>query len=189
MTDADSHPRVFFDLPPEVADPDSAAAVIVPVPYDRTASWLRGAAGGPEAILEASQYLEVWDIETASEPWRRGIAAAEPVLCDQGPEELAEDVEARVGSLLDHDQLPVVLGGEHSITIGAVRAAQRRFDGLSVLQIDAHADTRESYADHKRSGCRNCERYPHLSDRHAWRKHCSGTGVHGERTDKQGYDR
>lgn len=145
MTGADSHPRVFFDLPPEVADPESAAAVIVPVPYDRTASWLRGAAGGPEAILEASRYVEVWDLETASEPWRRGIAAAEPVTCEQGPEVLAEQVEAKVSAVLDRGQLPVIVGGEHSVTIGAVRAAHARFEGLSVLQIDAHADTRESY--------------------------------------------
>lgn len=145
MTTGDAHPRVFFDLPEEVADLDHAAAVIVPVPYERTVSWLPGTAGGPQALLEASQYVEVWDIETASEPWRRGIAAIDPVVGESGPEELADDVEAAVGEILDRHQLPVVVGGEHSVSLGAVRAAHDRHGGLSVLQIDAHADTRDSY--------------------------------------------
>lgn len=139
-----ARPR-FFDLPTEAADPDSAAAVIVPVPYERTVSWLEGTAGGPQALLEASQYVEVWDLETASEPGRRGIAAVEPVVSEADPEVLAELVEAAVGPILDRGQLPVVVGGEHSVTLGAVQAAHDRHAGLSVLQIDAHADTRDSY--------------------------------------------
>ena len=146
MTD-DSHPDsgAFFDLPPEAADPATAAAVLVPVPYDATASWLKGTAGGPEAIRIASRQVELWDLETASEPWRRGIAALDPLEFDGPPERLAEMVEERVSELLSGARLPVVLGGEHSVTIGALRAAARAAPGLSVLQIDAHADTRESY--------------------------------------------
>ena len=135
----------FFDLPAEAADPEAAAAVILPVPYDRTSSWMKGAALGPEAIREASRYVEVWDLETASEPWREGIAALEPLAFDGNPEALADRVAERVGPLLLDSRVPVVLGGEHSVTIGAVRAAARAFPSLSVLQIDAHADTRESY--------------------------------------------
>jgi agmatinase len=141
----DGHPRVFYDLPEDMTDPASAAAAILPVPYDATASWLRGTAGGPAAILEASQYVEVWDIETASEPWRHGIATLPPLELDTDPQKLAELVSQSVGEILDRGQLPVVLGGEHSVTIGAALAAAERFPGLSVLQIDAHADTRESY--------------------------------------------
>ncbi len=142
---ADGHARVFYDLPKEVIDPAKAAAAIIPVPYDATASWLKGTAGGPEAILDASQYVEVWDIETASEPWRRGIATLPPVAPDATPEVLAGRVSAQVGQVLDRGQLPVVLGGEHSVTIGAIQATAARHSSLSVLQIDAHADTRESY--------------------------------------------
>jgi len=138
-------PRVFFDLPAEAADPENAAAVILPVPYDRTASWLQGAAGGPEAILEASQYVEVWDLETSSEPWRSGIGALAALEFDGPPEALAENVADKVGRLLAGARLPIVLGGEHSVTIGAVQAAAAAFPRLSVLQIDAHADTRDSY--------------------------------------------
>ncbi|MEN8145464.1 MAG: agmatinase [Gemmatimonadota bacterium] len=135
----------FYDLPAEAADPDKSAAIILPVPYDLTSSWLKGAAGGPQAILDASRYVEAWDIETSSEPWRSGIAALEAIEFDGPPEELATRVEAAVGRILAGSQLPIVLGGEHSVTIGAARAAARIFPRLSVLQIDAHADTRESY--------------------------------------------
>ena len=144
-----SHPA-FFDLPAEFSDVSQAAAAILPVPYDRTSSWKRGSAAGPDAILDASQYVELYDIETDSEPYRRGVAAMSPVVCNGPPEELAERVADRVGELLDRGQLPILLGGEHSVTIGAVRAAADRIPGLSVLQIDAHGDTRESYHG---SGC------------------------------------
>ena len=136
---------VFFDLDEELCDPASAAAVILPVPYDATSSWLKGADRGPEAMLEASQQVEVWDIETASEPCRYGIATLSPLRFEGCPEALADRVAERVGEVLKRGQLPVVVGGEHSVTIGAARASAARFDGLTVLQIDAHADTRESY--------------------------------------------
>jgi agmatinase len=136
---------VFFDLPEEASDPHRAAAAILPVPYDATSSWLKGADGGPEALLAASQQVEVWDIETASEPWRHGIATLAPVECEAQPEDLTAQVRERVGRIFDQGQLPVVVGGEHSVSIGAVLAAAERFPDLSVLQIDAHADTRESY--------------------------------------------
>ncbi|TFG66869.1 MAG: agmatinase [Gemmatimonadales bacterium] len=131
---------------PEV---ESAAAVIVPVPYDLTSSWRKGADRGPSALLDASAYVELYDIETNSEPWLRGIETAEPVLCGGTPELMSSMVRERVSDVLSRGALPIVLGGEHSVTIGAVEAtaaasksAARPF---SVLQIDAHADTRESY--------------------------------------------
>lgn len=130
-------------------DPESPGAVILPVPYDRSSSWKKGADRGPRALLEASAYVELYDIETDGEPWLRGIETAPPIACEGPPEELAGLVRERVAEVLHDGALPVVLGGEHSVTIGAVEAvasasgaADRSF---SVLQIDAHADTRESY--------------------------------------------
>ncbi|MDH3745533.1 MAG: agmatinase [Acidobacteriota bacterium] len=137
--------RVFFELRPEFRHPTESAAAILPVPYDATSSWKKGAQRGPEAILEASSYVEPWDLETGTEPFRRGIATLKPVVCDGAPEVLAGHVAGRVGEILDRGQIPVVLGGEHSVTIGAVRATVDRFPRVSVLQIDAHGDTRESY--------------------------------------------
>lgn len=127
------------------ADPSGAAAMILPVPYDLTSTWRKGADRGPAALLEASGTVELYDIETASEPWKRGIATLPPVLHDGGPEELAEVVRHRVAGILERGALPVVLGGEHSVTIGAVEAVTEAFPGAGILQLDAHGDTREAY--------------------------------------------
>ena len=136
----------FCELPDELADPATAVAAILPVPYDRTSTWKKGADKGPLAILEASHHIEWYDVASGWEMCRLGIATLEPVLCEEGPERLAGVVDRRVTELLETGTLPVILGGDHSISIGAIRAAARAFDDVSVLQIDAHADTRESYA-------------------------------------------
>lgn len=128
------------------ADPSVApAAVVVPVPYDGTSTWRKGADQGPAALLEASAHVELYDIETNTEPYRRGIVTRPPLELPPDPEAMAELVERTVDEILASEQLPVLLGGEHSVTIGAVRAAARRYPGLSVLQIDAHGDLRDSY--------------------------------------------
>jgi agmatinase len=126
-------------------DPAAAAAAIIPVPYDQTSTWRKGADRGPAALLDASGTIELYDIQTNSEPWKRGIVTLPPILHDGGPEELAELVRARAAEVLANGSLPVVIGGEHSVTIGAVEAAAETFPGVGVLQIDAHGDTRESY--------------------------------------------
>lgn len=129
--------------------PGDPAAVVLPVPYDLTSSYKKGADRGPRALLEASAYVELYDIETDSEPWLRGIETAAPVECDEPPEELTRLVRRRVAEVFDRGSLPIVLGGEHSVTIGAVEAAAAASEAagrsFSVLQVDAHADTRESY--------------------------------------------
>ena len=128
----EERPRPFFlDLAAEHRDPARAAACVLPVPYDRTSSWVKGSDRGPAALIHASNYVELWDIETASEPYRQGIATL-PALEEGGPPEvLADLVEGRIGAILDRGQLPVMLGGEHSVTVGAVRAtaARRRSRG------------------------------------------------------------
>jgi agmatinase len=135
----------FGDLPAEFTDPTTAGIAVLPVPYDRTSTWMKGADRGPQAIIDASHQVEWYDIPTATEVYRRGIATLDPVLCDEGPERLADLVDERVAGLLAGGILPVVLGGEHSVSIGAIRAAARQLPGVSVLQVDAHADTREVY--------------------------------------------
>lgn len=135
----------FLDLEPELTDPATAAVAILPVPYDATSTWQKGADRGPAAILHASTQVELYDIETATEPCRHGIATLPPLHVQGPPEQLADAVEARVGEILDREQVPVLLGGEHSVSIGAFRAAAARYPNLSILQIDAHGDTRDSY--------------------------------------------
>jgi agmatinase len=136
----------FCELPDDLADPKSAAAAIVPVPYDLTSTWKKGADRGPLAILDASHHIEWFDVATGRETCRHGIATLEPVLCDGPPEQLADLVDRRITELIRSGVLPVMLGGDHSVSIGAIRAASREAANLTVLQIDAHADTRDSYA-------------------------------------------
>lgn len=136
----------FCELPDELADLDHAVAAVIPVPYDLTSTWKKGADQGPRAILEASHHVEWYDLATRRETCRLGIATLEAVTTDKGPEVLADLVDQRVTEVLDREVLPVVLGGEHSVSIGAIRAVARERQDVTVLQIDAHADTRESYA-------------------------------------------
>ena len=135
----------FGDLPQPLADPARARIAIVPVPYDGTSTWLKGADRGPEAILEASAHLELYDIETGTEPYRHGILTDTPVAESGSPEAMARAVEQRVSGHLEAGRFPVVLGGEHSVAIGAMRAAAARWPGLTFLQLDAHADLRDEY--------------------------------------------
>lgn len=135
----------FGDFPPQYRDPRTARIVILPVPYDQTSSWIKGADKGPEAILRTSYNLEFYDMETDSEVFLKGIYTDDPIVVEAGPEQLAEAVKARTGYWLDQGKFPVLLGGEHSVSIGAFQALAERNRRLTVLQLDAHADTREAY--------------------------------------------
>ena len=137
--------KTYFELEEKLADFRTAKAAILPVPYDRTATWNKGAARAPEAILEASHHIERFDVVTGIEPGSRGIATLDPVDFDGPPDELADRVDERVSAIIESGALPVTLGGDHSISIGAIRAAVRLVEGVTVLQLDAHTDTREEY--------------------------------------------
>jgi agmatinase len=119
--------------------------VILPVPYDETSTWMRGADKGPDAILEASVNLEFYDIETSSEAHLAGINTIDPILEKKTPEKLVNAVYDKTLSLLSDNKFPVVIGGNHTVSIGAVKAFSECFDNLSVLQLDAHADLRQEY--------------------------------------------
>jgi len=135
----------FGMFPEHYSSFQNSKIVIVPVPYDMTSTWLKGADKGPQAILEASVNLEFYDIETHSEVFRHGIFTDEPLLLEASPEEMVEAVERRVSTLIKHRKFVVVLGGEHSVSIGAVYAHCKAYKGVSVLHLDAHADLRDNY--------------------------------------------
>ena len=142
---AGTHMPGFLDIPDEYTTPD-AKVQIIPVPYDATSTYRKGADRGPQAIIDASAQIEWYDIETDAEYLEQGIHTQEPVHCDApDPIELAPLVRERVNKALTKSQLPVVLGGEHSVSIGAIEGISDHLDTFSVLQIDAHGDTRESY--------------------------------------------
>ena len=136
----------FLNLPEEFRDPKASRISIIPVPYDLTSTFKKGADRGPDALLNASAQVELYDIPTRTEVHRHGILTHDPICCDQSPEQLAELVEQRISHELQRNRFPVCLGGEHSISIGAIRAAAKHVGGnFSVLQIDAHGDTRDVY--------------------------------------------
>jgi agmatinase len=124
---------------------DDARVVVVPVPYDETSTWGKGADLGPEAILEASANMELYDIETDSEIYNVGIFTADPVREKSSPENMVNAVHQQALKFLDLGKFVVGIGGEHSITTGFVRAHHEKFDNLSVLQLDAHTDLRPEY--------------------------------------------
>lgn len=135
----------FGNLPQAYSEEESSAIVIVPVPYDKTSTWLKGTDKGPQAIVEASAHMELYDIETDSEVFLKGIYTDEPVRCESGPEEMVKEVEKRVAEHLDQGKFVVVIGGEHPVSIGSVKAFSNKYDNLSVLQLDAHCDLRDEY--------------------------------------------
>ena len=124
---------------------DESHIIIVPVPYDATSTYLRGADRGPAAILEASAALEFYDIETGTEVHTRGIHTLPPVNAGADPSELTEAVYRKVSGILGENRFPVVIGGNHTVSIGAFRAASEAFAGLTILQLDAHSDLRPVY--------------------------------------------
>ena len=124
---------------------ENARIVILPVPYDGTSTWLKGADKGPQAILEASANMELYDIETDSEVYTQGIATLEAVTEDQSPEAKSDAVEKQVDAILMDKKFPVLLGGEHSVSIGSIRAFAKHYENFSVLQLDAHSDMRDNY--------------------------------------------
>jgi agmatinase len=134
----------FGDLPEACSGLSDARIVVVPVPFDQTSTWIKGADKGPTAILEASAHMELYDIATDSEVYRKGIFTDEPVE-ESSPEAMVNAVRRRVGGHLAADRFTVVIGGEHSVSIGAIQAYSAKYPELSVLQLDAHADLRPEY--------------------------------------------
>ncbi|MBD3161897.1 MAG: agmatinase [Candidatus Eisenbacteria bacterium] len=125
---------------------DQARVVILPVAYDLTASYGTGARNGPQALLDASFHMELFDERLGFTPTDIGVHTEE--IHDQiatGPAAMVDAVAGAVGGVLDEGRMPVLLGGDHSLTIGALRAFAERGISLTVLQLDAHADLREEY--------------------------------------------
>ena len=125
---------------------DRARVAVLPVPYEATVSYGAGTARGPQAILEASTRIESYNERMAWVPSECGIWTDAPLaIPDEPGPRVVERISQRFGELMDSGKWVVMLGGEHSITPGGVAAAAARHDGLQVVQLDAHADLRESY--------------------------------------------
>jgi agmatinase len=135
----------FGGLPEEYSNQENSAIAILPVPFDGTSTWVKGADKGPDAILSASANMELYDIETGTEVFLRGIYTDTPVMEKTDPDLMVDEVFKRIIGLLQKEKFPVVIGGEHSVSIGSIRAFADHFPGISVLQLDAHSDLRDEY--------------------------------------------
>jgi agmatinase len=139
-------PLAFGGTLPQTANFENARAVILPVPLESTTSYVPGTRNGPREILVASTHLELWDEETNSDVHAIGIhTLPEMELPFDDLGDIMAEIRRVTAAILEHDKFPIVLGGEHSITSPVVAAMAAKHPGLSVLQIDAHADLRESY--------------------------------------------
>jgi agmatinase len=139
-----THPLGFCGLPNNDNDYEQASIVILPIPFDKTSTWLKGADKGPAAIIEASAYLELYDIETDSEVFRKGIFTAKPVQ-SASSSALIKKTDLTVSKYLKDNKFIVALGGEHSVSIGVIKSYAKYYKDLSILHLDAHADSRDSY--------------------------------------------
>jgi agmatinase len=128
----------FLDIDKRYTDYKTAKFAVIPVPYEKTTSYGKGTSKGPSAILKASEHIENYDIELEREPFRVGINVTKPIIS-------LDKISGAVSKVLDDKKIPVLLGGEHSITPFAVSACRKKYKNLSVLQLDAHADLRSSY--------------------------------------------
>jgi len=137
----------FLGIPPDLKPQGKAKAAILPLPYDLTTSYQPGARRGPLAILEASTHLETSDEELARESWQEvGIATLPAVAPDtSGPAATMARIERVAREVVEEGTFLIGLGGEHSVTAPLVRAVRARHPGLGVLQLDAHADLRDTF--------------------------------------------
>lgn len=139
-------PGNFLAMPPEQSALETSRIVILPAPYDAATSFRSGARDGPRAIIDASRHLEDYDPELQCEPCQAGIHTLpdlDPLV--SGPEAMVNRVAEVIAPLARQGKLVAILGGDHSLTPGAVRAYRRAYPDLSVLYLDAHADLRNEY--------------------------------------------
>jgi agmatinase len=138
-------PGAYGALEPDYSRYENARIAILPIPYDGTSTWIKGADKGPAALLAASGNMELYDIETDSEVYREGIVTLPPVECPAAPEQMVTVVRNQAGKILRDGKFLVGIGGEHSVTVGLVKAIVGKFANISVLQLDAHLDLRPEY--------------------------------------------
>ena len=136
----------FGGATPTTTDFENARVVILPIPLDRTTSYVPGTRNGPHEILVASSHMELWDEETQTDVHSIGIYTLPEMEFPFGSmDEVVAEIRRVSGEIVNRGKFPLVLGGEHSITPAVVAAVTKKFPGLSVLQLDAHADLRDSF--------------------------------------------
>ncbi|MFH1158211.1 MAG: agmatinase [Pseudomonadota bacterium] len=139
--------RAFLGLEKKDAvSPKEAKAVVIPFGLEASVSYGGGTAKGPQAMIDASHQVELFDDEFWCEPFRRiGVVTAKEPKIKKPLTKALDQLEGMVEEVLKTDKFPLVFGGEHSITAGAIRPYAKRYKDLTVLHFDAHADLRDGY--------------------------------------------
>ena len=137
--------KTYAGIPQEYGNLSTSKIVLIPVPYDGTSTWQKGADKGPQAFLDASENMELYDIETDSEVYREGVYLADAITENSSPEAMVEAVHQETKKYINRNKFVTSFGGEHSVSIGTIRAFNECFNNISVLHIDAHADLRKEY--------------------------------------------
>ena len=135
----------FAGVADEFCSFDYAAVLLQSVPYDGTSTWIKGADRGFSAFLDALENMELYDIETGTEVYRKGVHILPQLKEDASPEAMFNEVYSKTKELLKTGKYLTFFGGEHSISIGVIKAFYEKYNNLTVLQLDAHADLRPSY--------------------------------------------
>lgn len=136
----------YAGLPDPYGSADFAKIVIVPVPFDQTTTYKQGSEKGPAALIEASRNMELYDIETNSEVYLKGIFTDSFIKAKRS-EKMLQSTYSAVKKWIEQEKFVVTIGGEHSISYGAIKAHAERFPDLTILQFDAHADLQPAYED------------------------------------------
>lgn len=137
--------HTFGGIPAEFAEESSASIFLQSIPYDGTSTWGKGADLGFQAFMDAAENMELYDIETDFEVYRKGIHLLPELSGFSSPEEMFQLTYHSTKSLLTKGKFLTIFGGEHSISIGPIKAYYEHFENLTILQIDAHADLRPEY--------------------------------------------
>jgi len=137
--------RQFAGIDEQYCSFDNSATLLQSIPYDGTSTWGKGADKGFPAFLEALENMELYDIETNSEVYKRGIHILPDISDFLSPEDMVEKVYTKSKEILDSGKFPTFFGGEHSISIGIIKSFYEKYPNLTVLQLDAHTDLRPQY--------------------------------------------
>lgn len=132
----------FANLPKKYTDYKTSRAVVLPIPYDGTAVFLKGSDLGPQAILTASSRLSLLDMETGTEAYRQGIHTLPPVALREEPCDMIDEIRQQAAPFYRAGKLVAGLGGKHLVSIGLIQAALERHSDLNVVAFDGHADLR-----------------------------------------------
>ncbi len=161
---------------------EKAKFVVLPVPYDSTMSYGSGSRDGPDAIIRASRHIELYSEELGFSPADAGVYTLEQLEPDvSGPEAMVKRIAREVSIIIDDGKVPLLLGGEHTVALGAVMAIANAGDDFSVLHFDAHSDSREEFMNSK---------YSHACVMARIRDMCKSTYSVGVRSiDEQGYSK